>query len=233
MKVKSDYRELEERLGYYFKEKNLIHNALTHSSYINESKNLYTMNNERLEFLGDAVLELIISELLYNKYPRLAEGELTKMRAKIVCSNSLSERALELNIGNSLMMGKGEEIQGGRKRKSVLANALEAIIGAVYLDSGLENTRDFVITQLSSIIINVDNGNVSKDYKTILQEMVQSEKNKELYYKLIKEEGPDHNKVFYVDVIINNKKVGSGKGRNKKEAEQDAAREAIEYKNGF
>lgn len=233
MKVKSDYRELEERIGYNFKKKNLLYTALTHSSYSNESKNLYSMNNERLEFLGDAVLELIISEFLYKKYPRLAEGELTKMRAKIVCSESLSEIALELNIGNSIMMGKGEELQGGRERKSVLANAMEAIIGAVYLDSELDITRDFVIMKLKSIIKNVENGKVSKDYKTILQEKVQSEKNKELYYKLIKEEGPDHNKLFYVDVIINNKRVASGKGRNKKEAEQDAARGAIEYIEGF
>ena len=229
MHLQSHYKEIEKKLGYEFKNKSLLHNAFIHSSYNNESKNPYKNNNERLEFLGDAILELIISEFLYNNYPRLTEGELTKMRAKIVCTNSLSESAIKLNIGNFLLMGKGEESQGGRVRKSILADTMEAIIGAIYLDSGLESTRKFIILQLKSIIINVDQGNINKDYKTIFQEKVQSKKDLELLYKLIKEEGPDHNKIFYVDVFINNKKVGSGKGKNKKEAEQNAAKEAIKY----
>lgn len=227
MQLKLDYKSIENKLGYTFRDKTLLYNALVHSSYSNENKHPHGVNNERLEFLGDAVLELIISELLYKNYPQLAEGELTKMRAKIVCTDSLSKSAVQSNVGQFLLIGKGEEIQGGRIKKSILADTMEAIIGAIYLDSGLDSIREFIILQLKSIIIDVDQGNTNKDYKTILQEKVQSEKNQELFYKLIKEEGPDHSKIFYVDVFINSKKVASGKGKNKKQAEQNAAKKAL------
>ncbi len=221
--------QLEKNLAYTFENKNLLYNALTHSSYCNESKGPSLENNERLEFLGDAVLELVVSQLLYKEYKDFSEGELTKMRAKIVCSNTLAQIAWKLNLGEYIIMGKGEVNQGGRKRKSVLADGLEAIIGAIYLDSGLKEIKKFINFHFKSIIMTIYKGNLDSDYKSMLQEKVQSEKDYELYYELIKEEGPDHNKIFYVDVIINNRKYGTGMGKNKKEAEQKAAKEALNY----
>ncbi len=229
MKKKFLVKDLESNLGYIFNNKDLLYNALTHGSYCNEVKGSSLESNERLEFLGDAVLELVISEFLYKKYKDFSEGELTKMRAKIVCSNTLAEIALRLNIGEYIIMGKGEINQGGRKRKSILADSLEAIIGAIYLDNGLKKVKKFIFLHFKPIIQRINKEDLYYDYKTILQEKVQSEKKHELYYELIKEEGPDHNKIFYVDVIINNKKYGTGQGKNKKEAEQNAAKEALSY----
>ena len=205
MKKKFLVKDLESNLGYIFNNKDLLYNALTHGSYCNEVKGSSLESNERLEFLGDAVLELVISEFLYKKYKDFSEGELTKMRAKIVCSNTLAEIALRLNIGEYIIMGKGEINQGGRKRKSILADSLEAIIGAIYLDNGLKKVKKFIFLHFKPIIQRINKEDLYYDYKTILQEKVQSEKKHELYYELIKEEGPDHNKIFYVDVIINNK----------------------------
>ncbi|HHT50000.1 MAG TPA: ribonuclease III [Eubacteriaceae bacterium] len=229
LKKKFLVKDLESNLGYIFNNKDLLYNALTHGSYCNEVKGSSLESNERLEFLGDAVLELVISEFLYKKYKDFSEGELTKMRAKIVCSNTLAEIALRLNIGEYIIMGKGEINQGGRKRKSILADSLEAIIGAIYLDNGLKKVKKFIFLHFKPIIQRINKEDLYYDYKTILQEKVQSEKKHELYYELIKEEGPDHNKIFYVDVIINNKKYGTGQGKNKKEAEQNAAKEALSY----
>lgn len=224
---KLDCKQIEKKLGYQFKNRDILYNALTHSSYNNENKIEYKFNNERLEFLGDAILELIISEYLYRNFPDLTEGEMTKMRARIVCTNSLAESAFQLDLGNVIIMGKGEITSGGRTRKSIMANTMEAVIGAIYLDGGFHHARNFVMDKLHKIIINVEKGNVNRDYKSILQEIVQKEKNHFLKYQLVKEEGPDHDKKFYVDVVINHKVVGSGVGKNKKEAEQHAAKQAI------
>lgn len=224
---KLDYKQIEKNLGYQFKNRDILYNALTHSSYNNENNIEYKFNNERLEFLGDATLELIISEYLYRNFPDLTEGEMTKMRARIVCTDSLAESAFQLDLGDMIIMGKGEVMSGGRTRKSIMANTMEAVIGAIYLDRGFHYARNFVMDKLHKIIINVKNGNVNRDYKSILQEIVQREKNHSLKYQLVKEEGPDHNKKFYIDVIIDNKVAGSGVGKNKKEAEQQAAKEGI------
>ncbi|RBP41134.1 ribonuclease III [Garciella nitratireducens] len=228
---KIDCREIEKKLGYKFKNRNFLYNALTHSSYNNENNIECNFNNERLEFLGDATLELIISEYLYKKFPDLTEGEMTKMRARIVCTDALAQSAFNLELGNMIIMGKGEIMSGGRTRKSIMANTMEAIIGAIYLDGGFNCARDFVLNKLYEIIIDVEKGKINKDYKSILQELVQREKYGYLEYQLIKEEGPDHDKKFYVNVIIDNKVIGFGVGKNKKEAEQRAAKEAIDLLN--
>lgn len=227
--IELDNKQIEEQLGYQFKDQKLLNNALTHSSYINEHKKHYKLNNERLEFLGDATLELIISEYLYKHFPELTEGTLTKMRAQIVCTDSLAESAAKLGISNAIIMGKGEIMSGGRTRKSILANTMEAIIGAIYLDGGLNETKDFIISRLYTIIKNVEHGNITRDYKSILQVKIQRQKNQDLEYQLIKEEGPDHNKRFYVKVLINKETISTGVGKSKKEAEQEAAQKAIHY----
>lgn len=226
-----NHKQVEKQLGYQFKNQKLLNNALTHSSYINENKKDYKLNNERLEFLGDATLELIISEYLYKHFPELTEGKLTKMRAQIVCTDSLAESAAKLDISSAVIMGKGEIISGGRRRKSIMANTMEAIIGAIFLDGGLNEAKDFIMSKLHTIIRNVEHGNITRDYKSMLQEKIQRQKNQDLEYQLVKEEGPDHDKKFYVQLLINQKTVSSGIGKSKKEAEQEAAQKAIDYLN--
>lgn len=233
MGTRIDFNYIENKLGYKYKDKNILLNALTHSSHNNESKSKQIQNNERLEFLGDATLELIISEYLYRNYPDLTEGEMTKMRARIVCSDTLAEAAFKLGIGNLIILGKGEAKSGGRKRKSIMADAMEAIIGSIYLDGGLEEARNFIVTQLKDVIRNVEKKEYNKDYKTLLQEIVQRDHHNNLEYVLTKEEGPDHDKSFYVNVKINDRIYGSGVGKNKKEAEQEAARIAIDLLDGI
>lgn len=218
---------IEKKIDYKFKNKKLISLALTHSSYTNEINEEKFKSNERLEFLGDATLELIISEYLYKNYPSLPEGELTKMRANIVCTDSLTENAKALNIGENIVMGKGELISGGKNRKSILANTMESIIGAIYLDAGFKEAEKFVINKFANTIDRVVQGKMNRDYKTVLQEKIQKRKNQILQYRLIDAEGPDHSKRFYVEALLNNKVVGLGKGLNKKEAEQEAAKEAL------
>lgn len=217
-------RKFEKRIGYTFKNKEYIQIALTHSSFANEHKQFKF--NERLEFLGDSVLGLIVSDYLFNVRKDLPEGKLTKFRANVVCEESLSRVARNLEIGKFLFLGKGEKICGGRDRDSILADAVEAIIAAIYLDSGLESAREFILFNLRDIITNTVDGNIFRDYKTILQEIVQK-KNGKLSYRLIAEHGPDHDKEFEMIVKSGQNILGEGKGKNKKEAEKEAARDAL------
>ncbi|MFZ5643367.1 MAG: ribonuclease III [Bacillota bacterium] len=218
---------LSEKIGIQWDNYELIDLALTHSSYSYEKKErLY--NNQRLEFLGDAVLELIVSDYLYNTFPSCTEGELTKLRASIVCEPSLARVARNLGLGECLYMGKGEERSGGRERPSILADAFESLLGAVYLDSGLEEARSFALEQLRKIILDVLEGRVDRDYKTELQEILQKKSNNPVSYIIMKEEGPPHNRVFTAGVLYMGKQMGTGTGHSKKEAEQHAARHALE-----
>ncbi|WP_332310646.1 ribonuclease III [Alkalibacter mobilis] len=222
-----DTKKIESIIGYKFGDKRLLKKAMTHSSYINEKSNME--NNERLEFLGDAVLEVIISDYLYKNCPSKTEGELTKIRAKIVCTESLSSVSAHNDFGKYILMGKGEENTGGRERKSILANTFEAIIGAVYLDGGIQDAEKVILGLLSENITESINGNLVFDYKTKLQEIVQQKSESFAEYTVSKEVGPEHNKIFYVDLIYNDKVIGKGKGNNKKEAEQKAAYRGLVY----
>lgn len=216
---------LEEKIGYHFNNPSLLNHALTHSSYANEMKMSKESNNERLEFLGDAVLELVTSEYVYNRYKELSEGDLTKIRASIVCEQTLSSCAKDLDIGDFLLLGKGEDASGGRFRESILSDALEAIIGAIYLDGGFTNAKEFV---RKNILEQAEHKELFFDSKTILQEIIQNENNKQkIRYKLISEEGPDHNKSFTIALYVGNQQFGCGVGRTKKAAEQEAALQAI------
>ncbi|MFZ5646464.1 MAG: ribonuclease III [Bacillota bacterium] len=218
---------LGEKIGIRWKSVELLHTALTHSSFSFEKKDKHR-NNQRLEFLGDAVLELLISEYLFGRFPAHSEGELTKLRASIVCEPSLARVARSLNIGSCLYMGKGEERSGGRDRPSILADAFESILGAIYLDSGLEAARRFALEHLEEIIADVLEGRVDRDYKTELQEILQKKSGGPVNYVILKEEGPAHDKFFTAGVICMGRRMGTGTGHSKKEAEQQAARNALE-----
>jgi ribonuclease-3 len=216
---------LENSIGYNFVDDLLLLHALTHSSYSNEMKMSKEDSNERLEFLGDAVLELVTSEYVYREHMDLPEGDLTKLRASIVCEQTLSSCAKDMNIGYFLLLGKGEDSSGGRQRESILSDTLEAIIGAIYLDGGFTNAKEFI---KKNIINNVENKELFFDSKTILQEIIQNEDNRQkIRYKLISEEGPDHNKSFTMALFIGNEQYSIGVGRTKKAAEQEAAMLAI------
>ncbi|MDD6479388.1 MAG: ribonuclease III [Oscillospiraceae bacterium] len=216
---------LQKRLNYRFKNINLLKNALTHSSYANESRFAFP-SNERLEFLGDSVLSIIVSEYIYEKYPDLPEGELTKKRAALVCERSLCGFSRELNIGECLLLGKGEEHNGGRERDSILADAFEAVLAAMYLDGGMEVAKAHVMR----FILKEEEikEEVFKDYKTLLQEIIQRNPEESVNYILTDEKGPDHDKEFTVEVRLNSNIIGVGKGKNKKKAEQMAAKAALE-----
>ncbi len=219
-------KDLETALGYRFRNITLLQNALTHSSYANERWHDSLMSNERLEFLGDSILGMRVAEYLYRNFPDRPEGELTRMRADMVCEQSLAAIAEHLELGKHLMLGHGEEQGGGRTRHSILADAVESIIAASFLDGGMDAAAGII----DRFVLN--NVPVKKlrnaDYKTALQELVQQKKNQVLTYHLVGESGPDHDKHFCVQVQLNGKVVGSGDGSSKKRAEQDAARVAIE-----
>lgn len=227
-KGKNNLISLQKNLNYKFRNEELLSLAMTHSSYANENKMGIVENNERLEFLGDAILNLVVSQYLYKKYPNHPEGELTKIRAKVVCESSLAYAAKKIEIGKYLLLGKGEEATGGRVRESILADAAEAIVGAIYMDSDFETTNTILLTNFESDIVHaVAKGDLFIDYKTELQEMIQKKGKSTMEYVVVKEEGPDHNKRFYIDVVVNNESIGTGRGRNKKDAEQMAAKEAL------
>jgi len=218
---------LVEQLGFAWKKPELLTTALTHTSYANERKQKLE-HNQRLEFLGDAVLELVVSDYLYTHYPDYPEGVLTKVRAASVCEPSLAAVAKKLNLGKCLAMGKGEEKSGGRERPAALADAFEALAGAIYLDQGLEQARAFILQQLQATIdYYAAQGGQHGDFKSELQEWIQQYTQQELHYTLLKEEGPDHNKVFTAGVSIGGQVWGVGQGKTKKEAEQEAAHEAL------
>ncbi len=231
----NDYRALEGIIGYSFKNEALLRNALTHSSYIKEGRESYHKNNERLEFLGDAFFDAIISEELYKRLEHSEEGRLTKLRAQIVCERSLADVARGFGIGKYMLMGKGEEHTGGRDRVSILADAMEAIIGAVFMDGGYEAARTLVLSAFRKTIENAIAGKGVADYKTALQEKMQAvgREHTNIHYVLDREEGPDHNKTFFVNLVCNGRIIGRGKGSTKKEAEQNAAKQALEAGDGF
>jgi len=214
------------KIGHQYKDASLLENAVTHSSYANESKRTI-QSNERLEFLGDAVLSIVVSDYLYEHYANMPEGELTKLRAKLVCEKSLAHFATLLGLDEHLLLGKGEENTGGRSRPSIKADAFEALIASLYLDDGLDLARAFIMRFILPELEHV--GDLAfRDYKTQLQEIVQQNKEELLSYVLVKESGPDHDKRFQVEVHLNSNVIGKGGGRSKKEAEQQAAREALE-----
>lgn len=220
----ADLNQLQEKINYYFQNPNLLRNAMTHSSFSNERHLNRLTNNERLEFLGDAVLEITTSEFLYNEYPDLPEGELTKKRASMVCEQTLALCAAEINLGSYLYLGKGEDMTGGRRRASVTSDAMEALIGAIYLDGGFASAKEFIE---KFILKDIENKQLFYDSKTILQEIVQSKQSESLTYQVIKEEGPDHNKQFVVEVLLGDKVLAQGQGSTKKGAEQEAAYYAL------
>lgn len=224
MKESKKFSELEKKIGYAFQKKEFLINALTHSSYANEHHISYTGNNERLEFLGDAVLEVTSSEFLFHRYPELPEGELTKKRASMVCEPTLALCAREIPLGEYLLLGKGEEATGGRRRDSVVSDAMEALIGAIYLDGGFANAKEFV---QKFILNDIENKQLFYDSKTTLQEIVQGRYEEDVRYVLLREEGPDHNKSFYMQALLGEKVLGEGCGHTKKAAEQQAAYCAI------
>jgi len=215
---------LEKNISYKFKEKSFVNEALTHSSYANEKKNVQC--NERMEFLGDAVLSIIVADYLFSKYQNKSEGDLSKIRASLVCEKALSGYAKEISLGDFLFLGRGEKNSGGRERASILADAFEAVIAAIYLDSGMDEARDFVLPFIMRELEKPVHAPF-KDYKTVLQEIVQQNSGERLEYVLVEENGPDHNKHFVYEVHLNSNVIGRGGGRSKKEAEQQAAREAL------
>ncbi len=215
-------REFEEKIGYSFDDKALIEQALTHSSYANEHR--LTAYNERPEFLGDAVLELVSSDYLYTRYPQLPEGKLTKLRASLVCEPALAYDAMELGLGKYLRLSKGEDATGGRTRKSVLSDALEAVIGAIYLDAGLDMARAFI---MQYVLNDIEKKTLFNDSKSILQERIQAVSKGVPEYRLDNATGPDHCRTYFVSVYFEGKKIGEGSGATKKAAEQDAAYHAL------
>ena len=219
-------KDLETAIGYQFKNIILLQNALTHSSYANEYWHNSLKSNERLEFLGDSILGMVVAEHLYRNFPDRLEGELTRMRADMVCERSLARIAETLHLGKFLQLGNGEEQSGGRSRPSILADAVEAVLAACFLDGGMPAAEDFIH---KFVLCDVPASQLkNKDYKTALQELIQRKKNQIISYRLTGESGPDHNKEFSVEVTVNGKVVGCGVGSSKKRAEQDAARVAIE-----
>ena len=224
MTVEDRLKELEKKIGYTFREPALLKQALMHSSYTNEKHLPKYQCNERLEFLGDAVLELVSSEYLYLNSPHTPEGELTKTRASMVCEPSLALCARDIGLGDYLLLGKGEEATGGRHRDSVTSDAMEALIGAVYLDGGFTSAKEFIHR---FVLTDLEDKKLFYDSKTILQEMVQGMKAGTISYRMTGEEGPDHDKSFYVEVLIGDRAYGDGKGRTKKAAEQQGAYRAI------
>ena len=220
---KNDWlKPLEKNIDYKFSNIEILKTALTHSSYANENRMKITDNNERLEFLGDAIINSIVSQYLYKKYLNYPEGELTKIRAKVVCESSLAFIARKIDLGRYLLLGKGEEATGGRDRDSILADASEALIG------DFETTNKLLLKKFEAdLVYAVAKGALFIDYKTDLQENLQRISKAKIEYKVIREEGPDHNKIFHIDVIVNDETVGTGSGRNKKEGEQMAAKDAL------
>lgn len=228
--IQRPQEELESKIGYIFNNKELLQNALTHSSYSNETrgKEGYADCNERLEFLGDSVLSIIVSDYIYKNYHELDEGDLTRIRASVVCENSLAEIASELSLGSYIYLGHGEIVTHGRHRKSIISDATEALLAAIYLDGGIEPAREFILPRLINSIKNSARKG-AEDYKSKLQRIVQQTPEELLEYVLVDEEGPAHDRIFTMEVRLNSNVLGKGSGHSKREAEQYAARMALEY----
>ena len=225
-------QELEKKLNYTFRNPALLNEALSHSSYANEHRASHLNSNERLEFLGDSVLGFVTAEFLFTQHPNLPEGDLTRIRAALVCEQSLYEVAKKLGLGRYLKLGRGEEAGGGRERTSILADATEAIFAAVYLDGGIREASALI----HRVLLDVEREEVveerRRDYKTALQELIQRQADQVLSYRMIGEQGPDHAKIFQAEVLLNGEPLGSGFGRSKKEAEQSAAKAALKTLGG-
>ena len=217
-------KELQKSIGYEFKQEQLLRQALTHSSYAHEKNLKELMDNERLEYLGDAVLELVSSEFLFKNHPEMNEGQMTKLRASLVCEQSLAGCARQLDLGSYLLLGNGEDLTGGRERDSILSDAWEAVIGAMYLDGGFTSAKEFI---LKYVLQDIEHKKLFYDSKTILQELIQNKYKQSLHYVLLSEEGPDHNKTFTVQAYMNETALMTGKGRTKKAAEQSAAYQSL------
>jgi len=222
----SDFDILEQTLGILFNNKSLLEQALVHSSAINENPELPLPSNERLEFLGDTILNFIVTNILYQGFPELSEGELTEIRTSLICRETLARLAISLKLGDYLYLGRGEELSGGRKKPSNLANALEAVVGAVFLDQGLILATDFVSKLLSSELQKIREHGMTANYKTLLQEYIQATYQQTPVYHLIEATGPDHDKSFTVEVILGDKTLGRGSGKSKQAAEMAAAQSA-------
>mgnify|MGYP001087612095 CR=1 FL=1 len=224
----SDWDSCQRALGISFSDEALLEQAFVHSSYLNENPGFSLPSNERLEFLGDAILDFIVAERLYSQFPELPEGELTRLRASLVCRQTLAEIACSLKLGDWLLLGQGEEVSGGKEKESNLANATEALLGAIYLDQGLPKAKEFILKQLKTFLERIKHGEISPNYKALLQELIQSEKHSTPTYRLVEAIGPDHDKQFTVEVLAEDKILGRGTGKSKKVAEMEAARSAWE-----
>jgi ribonuclease-3 len=223
-----DWNDCQKNLGISFRQESLLEQAFVHSSYSNENPDFAWPSNERLEFLGDAILNFIVTEKLYAEFPKLPEGELTEIRASLVCRDTLAELASWLKLGDWLLLGRGEEANGGRSKASNLANAMEALIGALYLDQGIVKARRFVLRQLKPKLEKIKTGKTSQNYKALIQELIQAQKRPTPIYHLVKATGPDHSKQFTAEILVEGEALGRGTGRSKKVAESQAARAAWE-----
>ena len=224
----TDWDNCQGVLGIRFNNEPLLKQAFVHRSYLNENPEFALPSNERLEFLGDAILNFVTAEQLYSESPELPEGELTTIRASLVCRQTLAEVASSLKLGDWLLLGQGEGTSGGKEKQSNLANAMEALTGAIYLDQGLPKAKEFILKQLKPLLERIKHGELSPNYKALLQELIQSEKHSPPTYRLIEAIGPDHDKQFTVEVLIEGKILGRGTGKNKKVAEMEAAKSAWE-----
>ena len=224
----SDWNDCQGNLRISLSDKTLLQQAFVHRSYLNENPDFSLPSNERLEFLGDAILSFIVAEKLYKEFPELNEGELTKIRATLVCRDTLAEVASSLNLGDWLLLGQGEKASGGKTKQNNLANTMEALIGAIYLDQGIKKTREFVLRQLKPALERVKAGEINRNYKALIQEFIQGEKEPPPVYRVVEATGPDHSKQFMVEILIEGEALGRGTGKNKKAAEMQAARLAWE-----
>ena len=220
-----NFEKIEKEIGYEFKNKQLLETALTHTSYDYENKK---QSNEKLEFLGDSILEFVSSEYIYHNYPNLKEGEMTKVRASVVCEDSLQKIAKMHNFSDFLYLGKSERTSQKEVRPAIMADSIEAVIAAIFLDGGLEETKKFILNNLAKPIENATKNIGQKDYKTVLQEVLQKNGNVDIEYVIVDEKGPDHEKVFTAEVKFNNKILATGEGKSKKQAEMEAAQKALE-----
>jgi ribonuclease-3 len=223
-----DWNDCQKTLRVSFRQKSLLEQAFVHSSYSNENPDLAWPSNERLEFLGDAVLNFIVTEKLYKNFPELPEGELTEIRASLICRDTLAELASSLGLGDWLLLGRGEEVSRGRAKASNLGNAMEALIGALYLDQGLARTRRFVLAQLKTELQEIKTGKIPRNYKALVQEFIQAQKKSTPVYHLVEATGPDHRKQFTAEIMVEGEALGRGTGTSKKIAESQAARAAWE-----
>jgi len=223
-----DWNDCQKNLGIFFRQEYLLEQAFTHLSYLNENPSSDWSSNERLEFLGDSILNFIVAEKLYKEFPKLPEGELTEIRASLVCRDTLAGLASSLKLGDWLLLGRGEEANGGRAKASNLANAMEALIGALYLDQGLARARRLVLNQLKPELKKIKAGKTTPNYKALVQEFIQGQKRPTPIYRLVETAGPDHNKQFTAEILVEGEALGRGTGNSKKNAESQAARAAWE-----